>query len=334
MEKYFQSQNLKDYITDVPGVKVGHSQDLQSGTGCTVVIFEKGAVTGVEVRGGAPGTRETALLNPVNLVEKAHSIYLSGGSAFGLDGATGVMKYLEEREIGFDVGLTKVPIVPAAVLFDLGVADFRVRPDAQMGYNACLNASYREDRQGNIGAGTGATVGKVRGGAYCMKSGIGSASFRRGELVIGAIVAVNCFGDVVDPQSGKIIAGALDDDKKRFVNTISYLKEVTLSKNGVEQFPENTTIGAIATNAKLTKAGATKVAMMAHNGFARAIIPVHTMFDGDTIFCSGTGEVEAEVNVVGILAAELMVQAILNAVKNAESMYGIPAYRDLLNPAK
>ncbi|GAH69041.1 unnamed protein product, partial [marine sediment metagenome] len=190
------SRVLKDAIVDVPGIKVGHGQDLKAGTGCTVVICEEGAVAGVDVRGGAPGTRETDLLNPVNLVDKAHAIYLGGGSAFGLDGVSGVMKYLEEKGIGFDVVLTKVPIVPGAVLFDLGVGDYRVRPDARMGYDACLNASDAEVSQGNVGAGTGATVGKIFGGLRCMKSGLGTASFKSQELIIGAIVAVNCFGDV------------------------------------------------------------------------------------------------------------------------------------------
>ena len=330
MKSINNTKTRKDSITDVPGVKVGHSQDAQGGTGCTVIIFEQGAVTGVEVRGGAPGTRETDLLNPINLVERVQAIYLSGGSAFGLDGATGVMQYLEEREIGFDVGVTKVPIVPAAVLFDLSVGDFRIRPDAEMGYQACLNSSVEENRQGNIGAGTGTTVGKVRGDNFAMKGGLGTASLSCGKLIIGAIVAVNCFGDIIDPNSGKIIAGALTDDKKQFVNTISYLKNNPLSGDGKDHFPCNTTIGAVATNARLTKAGAAKVAMMAHNGFARTIIPVHTMFDGDTIFCSGTGEIEADVNIVGTLAAELMAAAIIKAIKNTESMFGFPCYQDLL----
>lgn len=310
-------------------MKVGHSQDLKGGTGCTVVIFEKGAITGVDVRGGAPGTRETDLLNPVNLVDKAHAIYLSGGSAFGLDGATGVMQYLEEQGLGFDVGFTKVPIVPGAVLFDLGVADFRARPDAKMGYQACLNATDKENREGNIGAGTGATVGKVLGLKHCMKSGIGSASLKCDDLIVGALVAVNCFGDVIDPQCGRIIAGALAEDKKQFINTISYLKNNPLNKNNSGQFPANTTIGVIATNAILTKAGATKVAMMAQNGYARTIIPAHTMFDGDTIFCSATNKVEVEVNLVGILAAEVMAQAVVKAVKNTEPLYGLLSYKDL-----
>ena len=321
------SRFLKDAIIDVPGIKVGHSQDLKAGTGCTVIICEKGASTGVDVRGGAPGTRETDLLNPVNLIDKAHAIYLGGGSAFGLDGATGVMKYLEEKGIGFDVVLTKVPIVPGAVLFDLAVGDYRVRPDAKMGYEACLKASEEEIRQGNVGAGAGATVGKIFGGLRCMKSGLGTASFKSQALIIGAIVAVNCLGDVIDPENGEIIAGVLTEDKKGFANTMSFLRN--FPQKTKDNFSKNTTIGVIATNAKLTKAGATKVAMMAQDGYARTIRPAHTMFDGDTIFCMATGEVEAGVNVVGAIAAEVMARAIVKAIKNTESLFKLKSYKDL-----
>ncbi|MDD5016344.1 MAG: P1 family peptidase [Atribacterota bacterium] len=321
------SRFLKDAIIDVPGIKVGHSQNLKAGTGCTVIICEEGAVAGVDVRGGAPGTRETDLLNPVNLVDKAHAIYLSGGSAFGLDGASGVMKYLEERGIGFDVVLTKVPIVPGAVLFDLDVGDYRIRPDARMGYDACLKASKEEVRQGNVGAGTGATVGKIFGGLRCMKSGLGTASFKSQELIIGAIVAVNCLGDVIDPENGEIIAGVLTEDKKGFANTMSFLRNS--SQRAKDNFSKNTTIGVIATNAKLTKTGATKVAMMSQDGYARTISPAHTMFDGDAIFCMATGEVETGANVVGAIAAEVMARAIVKAVKSAESLYGLLSYQDL-----
>jgi len=318
---------LKDAIVDVPGIKVGHSHDLTAGTGCTVVICEEGAVTGVDIRGGAPGTRETDLLNPVNLVDKAHAIYLGGGSAFGLDGASGVMKYLEEKEIGFDVVLTKVPIVPGAVLFDLSVGDYRIRPDAGMGYDACLNATKEEAGQGNIGAGTGATVGKVFGGFRCMKSGLGTASFKSQELIVGAIVAVNCLGDVIDPESGEIIAGVLTEDKKDFANTMSFLRK--FPQKTKDNFSKNTTIGIIATNAKLIKAGATKVAMMAQDGYARTLSPAHTMFDGDAIFCMATGEVEAGVNVVGANAAKVKARAIVKAIKNTESLFKLKSYKDL-----
>jgi len=321
------SRDLKDAIIDVPGIKVGHSQDLKAGTGCTVIICEKGATTGVDVRGGAPGTRETDLLNPINLIDKAHAIYLGGGSAFGLDGASGVMKYLEERGIGFDVVLTKVPIVPGAVLFDLAVGDYRVRPDAKMGYEACLKASEEEIRQGNVGAGTGATVGKIFGGLRCMKSGLGTASFKSQELIIGAIVAVNCLGDVIDPENGEIIAGVLTEDRKGFANTMSFLRN--FPQKTQDNFSKNTTIGVIATNAKLTKAGVTKVAIMSQDGYARTISPAHTMFDGDTIFCMATGEVEAGANVVGAIAAEVMARAIVKAIKNTESLFKLKSYKDL-----
>jgi len=319
---------LKDAITDVPGIKVGHCQDLKAGTGCTVVICEKGAAAGVEVRGGAPGTRETDLLNPVNLVDKVYAIYLSGGSAFGLDGASGVMKYLEEKGLGWETGIAKVPIVPAAVLFDLEVGDCRIRPDARMGYEACLGANEEEARQGNIGAGTGATVGKILGIEQSMKSGLGTASFRSRPLIVGALVAVNCLGDVTEPESGKIIAGALSKNKKDFVNTMSLLKSLPLDLK--VNFAPNTTLGVVATNAKLSKSGATKVAMMAQDGYARTINPAHTRFDGDTIFCMATGEVEVEISIVGAIAAEVMARAIVKAIKNTESLFGLKSYKDLI----
>lgn len=318
---------MKDAIVDVPGIKVGHAQDLEAGTGCSVIVCEKGAVTGVDVRGGAPGTRETDLLNPVNLVDRAHAVYLGGGSAFGLDGASGVMKYLEEKGIGFDVGVTKVPIVPGAVLFDLTVGSYKTRPDFEMGYRACVNASENNTLQGNIGAGTGATVGKFYGESRCMKSGLGTASFKSGNLVVGAIVAVNCFGDVIDPETGEIIAGTLTEDKKGFANTLALIAGQPEGSGNF--FARNTTIGVIATNAKLTKASATKVAMMAHNGYGKAINPAHTMFDGDTIFCMATGEVDADVTVIGAIATEVMARAIVKAVKNSESLYGFLSYKDI-----
>jgi len=327
MKNQEERLTLKDAIVDVPGIKVGHSQNLKAGTGCTVIICGKGAVGGVDVRGGAPGTRETDLLNPVNLVERIHAIYLTGGSAFGLDGASGVMKYLEEKGIGFDVGITKVPIVPGAVLFDLEVGDYRIRPDAKMGYEACLNASEEEITQGNVGAGMGATVGKILGRFRSMKSGLGTASFKAQELIVGAIVIVNCLGDVIDPESGEIIAGVLSEDRKSVANTMSFLRNFPQKTEG--SFPSNTTLGVIATNAKLTKAGANKVAIMAQDGLARTINPAHTMFDGDTIFCMATGEVEAGINVVGAIASEVIARAVVKAIKNTESLYGLPSYRDL-----
>ncbi|MDI3535426.1 MAG: hypothetical protein PWQ82_1791 [Thermosediminibacterales bacterium] len=314
-------------IIDVPGIKVGQESNIDALTGCSVILCEHGAVAGVDVRGGAPGTRETALLNPVNLVEKIHAVFLGGGSAFGLDGASGVMQYLEEKNIGFDVGVTKVPIVPAAVLFDLAVGDYKIRPDKEMGYRACLNATDKFVMQGNVGAGTGATVGKIYGQKRSMKSGVGTYSVKTGRLVVGAIVAVNAFGDVVDLESGNILAGALKPDADEFADTVKVMRVV----NGVagNAFINNTTIGVVATNAKLSKSGANKVASMAHNGLARTIRPVHTMFDGDTIFALSTGEIEADINVVGLLACEAIAKSVVNAVIHAEGISGYKSCKDI-----
>lgn len=313
-------------FTDIPGIKVGHEQDYEAATGCTVVICEEGAAAGVDVRGGAPGTRETDLLNPINLVDKMHAVILAGGSAFGLDAATGVMQYLEEKGVGFDVGVTTVPIVGGAVLFDLAVGDYRLRPDKAMGYRACMNASSTECPGGNVGAGTGATVGKYLGMESAMKGGLGTYCLKVGELMVGALVAVNCLGDVINPANGEILAGAISEDHG-FINTEeAMLKQYDINKN---VFSGNTTIGVIATNAVLTKAQANKAAAMAHNGYGRTMRPAHTMFDGDTIFALATGKVEADVNVVGMLAARVMEQAVINAVMEASSIPGFKACRDI-----
>lgn len=315
-------------FTDIPGIKVGHEQNLEAATGCTVIICEEGACAGVDVRGGAPGTRETDLLNPMNLVDKVHAVMLGGGSAFGLDAASGVMQYLEENGIGFDVGVTKVPIVAGAVLFDLTCGDYRVRPDKEMGYNACLKAGNPECPEGNVGAGTGATVGKILGMDYAMKGGLGTYCLQVGDLMVGALVAVNCLGDVVD-SSGKILAGLLAEDKKSFVNTEeAMIRQYDNKKN---LFSGNTTIGVVVTNAAMNKAQAKKVASMAHNGYGRAIRPAHSMFDGDTIFALSTGKVDADINVVGMLAARVMEQAIINSVKAAAPLHGFKTYSDLQN---
>lgn len=326
---------MKNAITDVPGIKVGHAENLAAGTGCTVVLCEEGAVTAVDVRGGAPGTRETDCLNPANLVAQAHAVYLSGGSAFGLDGAAGVMKYLEERGVGFDTGVAVVPIVPGAVLFDLIVGDPKVRPDGEMAYQACLEAAPDNTRQGNVGAGTGATVGKALGTEFSMKSGLGTASICRGSLVVGAIVAVNCFGDVIDPATGDIIAGTLSEDKSTFADSLKIITGHPAKK--AKGFSTNTTIGVIATNAGMDKAGALRVAMAAHDGFARTMNPAHTMFDGDTVFCmstgaqvgAGAGKAGSELTAVCALAAEVMAAAVVNAVKKSSSRYGLPAAADI-----
>jgi L-aminopeptidase/D-esterase-like protein len=314
-------------LTDIPGVQVGHAHNLEAATGCTVALFPEGAVGGVDVRGGAPGTRETDLLSPLNLVEKVHGVLLAGGSAFGLDAAAGVMRYLEERSIGFDVEVTRVPIVTGAVIFDLACGEARVRPDAAMGYQACLNASRNPFSEGSVGAGTGATIGKIRGLEYAMKGGLGACAYRVGDLMVGALVAVNCFGDVVDPETGRIVAGALDDQKQRFVGTEQLL--IANCDSRANYFTGNTTIGAVVTNAVLTKAQATKVAGMAHNGLARSIRPVHTLYDGDTLFALGTGEIDSDVNVVGVLACRAVEAAVLNAVKQAQPLAGFKSWLEL-----
>lgn len=314
-------------FTEIEGIKVGHEQSLEAATGCTVVICEKGAFAGVDVRGGAPGTRETDLLDPVNLVEQVHAVLLGGGSAFGLDAAAGVMQYLEEQGIGFDVGVTRVPIVAGAVLFDLTIGDHKIRPNKEMGYKACENANRIECPNGTVGAGTGATVGKFLGAEHSMKGGLGTYAVQVGDLQVGALVAVNCLGDVVNPTTGEIIAGALSEDKKSFVNTEKVmLEQLTLEKN---LFSGNTTIGVVVTNAKLDKARANKIASMAHNGYARTMRPAHTMVDGDTIFTMGTGEVEADTNVIGMLATNVMAEAVVRAIKTATSIHGYKCYKDL-----
>ncbi|MDC0759743.1 P1 family peptidase [Brevibacillus sp. AG] len=311
-------------IVDVPGVLVGHAQNEETLTGCSVIMLEKPSVCGVDVRGSAPGTRETDLLDPVNLVSVVHAICLSGGSAYGLDAATGVMQYLEEHGIGLDVGYGVVPIVPAAVLFDLAVGDYRVRPDRQMGYEAAQAASREKVAQGNVGAGTGATVGKLNGFGNAMKSGLGTASvILPNGLVIGAIVAVNAVGHVADPRSGTIIAGPRDEQ-----GTIRDSMEI-LRQQAFAPIPPgtNTTIAVVASNAHLSKAEANKVAQMAHDGLARTIRPIHTMYDGDTIFAVATGEVEASVDLVGALSADVLAEAVIQAVKHAEEAGGLPSYR-------
>lgn len=314
-------------FTDIPGIKVGHAQDMKAGTGCTVVICEEGATAGVDVRGGSPGTRETDLLDPVNLVQQIHAVVLSGGSAFGLDAASGVMEYLEQKGIGFDVAVTKVPIVCSAVLFDLTFGDFKVRPDKQMGYKACENASDNVCLEGCIGAGTGATIGKILGPEYSMKSGLGTYCVQVGDLMVGAIVAVNCLGDVYDSDTDRIIGGVLKEDKKSIGSTEEIMMKQYNDKKNL--FSGNTTIGVIVTNAKLTKCEAKKLASMSHNGYGRAMRPAHSMFDGDTIFTMATGKIEADLNTIGFLAASVMEKAIVKAVKSANSMYGYLSYSDI-----
>ncbi len=318
---------MHNAITDVPSLRVGHAQNEEAMTGCTVILCESGAVGGVEQRGGAPGTRETDALYPMHLVQKVHAIVLSGGSAFGLDSAGGVVKYLEERGVGFDVGVARVPIVPAAILFDLAVGRADVRPDAAMGYQACLNASTDRPAEGNVGAGCGATVGKILGLEQAMKSGIGTASIEICDgLVVGAIVAVNAFGDVIDPQTNQMVAGARSLDRPgEFADTLQVLRSLAGDGNLIFARPQNTVIGVVATNAGLTKEQVNVVARMAHDGLGRAIRPAHTMLDGDTIFTLSTSDYQADVNIIGAFAAEVFAQACLRAVRTARPTAGLPS---------
>lgn len=322
-----------DAITDVRGIEVGHAQDEEALTGCTVIICRKGTVAGVDVRGGAPGTRETDLLNPVNLVEKVHAVVLAGGSAFGLDAASGVMRYLEEQKIGFNTGIAKVPIVPSAILFDLNLGRADVRPDAAMGYRAAASASSDAPAEGNVGVGIGASVGKMFGLGLGMKAGVGTASMSiGGGVVLGALVAVNAWGDVVDPQTNQIVAGLRSGKvgplrvggKEYFADTLSMMKS-TIGRNILGLTSRaNTVIGVVATNAKLTKAHATKVSQMAQDGIARTIRPAHMMLDGDVIFALSAGARKADVSSVGAFAAEVVAEAILRAVKMAKPVDELP----------
>lgn len=308
-------------ITDVPGIRVGHAHDLAALTGVTAVLAPEGAVVGVAVEGSAPGTRETDLCRPGNLVEKAHAVLLCGGSAFGLAAAHGAMRWLEERGIGLSTGHATVPIVPAAVLYDLEVGAAAVRPDEAMGYAACGAATDGPVEQGCVGAGTGCSVGKALGMDRATKSGIGTACIQVGAVRIGAIVAVNAYGDVRDPASGRILAGPRSEDGTRMLDTT----ELLLQGAAQRAFSENTTIGVVAVGGSLSKEGANKVARMAHDGLARTISPIHTMFDGDTLFCLATGGPELDVTVAGTAAALAMERAVLNAVRHAVTMGGLQA---------
>ena len=321
-------------ITDIPGIEVGQSQDDEALTGCTVILCRKWAVGGVDVRGSAPGTRETDLLNPINVVEKVHAVVLAGGSAFGLDAASGVMKYLAEQNIGYGVGTNRIPIVPAAILYDLGLGKSDRHPDLELGFAAAASATSGPVAEGNIGAGTGASVGKIFGMAGAMKSGLGTACLEIGGGVrVGAIVAVNAFGDVLDRANGQIIAGARPAsfgpvklggagafaDTLKMMQTLAGRTILRLATGG------NTVIAVVATNARFDKAQTTKVAQMAQDGLARTIRPAHTMLDGDTVFALATGQRKADVSTVGAYAAEALAQAILRAVKMAKPAGGLPS---------
>jgi len=321
------SPRAQQGLTAVQGIKVGHHTLKARPTGCTVVLTEGGAVASVDVRGAAPATRETDLLAPDVLVERVNAIVLSGGSAFGLDAASGVMRYLEERKVGFAFGGAFVPIVPGASLFDLPVGNPLVRPDADCGYQAALAATGGPIAEGSIGAGAGATVGKSGGFKRAMKGGIGTASQTLPNgIIVAALVAVNARGDIVDPSNGQIVAGVRTPDGKGFSDARKVVRE------GVPETPgQNTTLAVVATNAPLTKAQARRIATMAHDGFARAIVPAHTMSDGDLIFTLATGAHAGEVNLttIGQAATEVIVEAILRAVREATGVPGYPAVRDL-----
>jgi L-aminopeptidase/D-esterase-like protein len=332
-------------LTDIPGLLVGHWTDRAAGTGCTAILCPAGAVAGVDVRGGAPGSRELALLDPTCLVERVHGVLLAGGSAYGLAAADGVMRWLEEHGYGFDVGVGKVPIVPAAILFDLPIGRPDVRPDAAAGYAACVAASAGPVPEGSVGAGTGATIGKLLGPKQATKGGLGTASRRYGDgLIVAALAVVNALGDVVDPANGRILAGARLPDGRAFADSLqvaaarlNLASPRAWSRSMAEAAPPaltNTTLAVVATNARLTKAGATKMAQMAHDGLARTIRPAHTMLDGDLVFALALGDAtqpapHGDAGLLGALAAEVVSDAIVRAVQTAEGLHGVPAARDL-----
>ncbi len=316
-------------LTDVTGLKVGHFTSPRRPTGCTVILAEAGATAGVDVRGSAPGTRETDLLNPVNSVDRVHGVVLAGGSAFGLDAASGVVRYLAERRIGFATSAAVVPIVPAAILYDLGIGDPSVVPDAAAGYQAAV-AAGSSFAEGSVGAGAGATVGKLQGMERAMKGGLGTASVRVGELVVAALAAVNALGDVIDPATGTVVAGTRNDagdapaDARRLVTREFWRRSSPLRP------AENTTLAVVATNAAFAKSAMTKIAQMAHDGLARSIYPSHMPWDGDTVFALSTGDLtEADLGQVGALAAETLSRAVLRAVLLADGLPGLPSVRDL-----
>ena len=318
-------------ITDVPGVQVGHQTNIEAATGCTVVLCKDGAVGGVDVRGSAPGTRETDLLRPTALVNEVHAVLLSGGSAFGLAAATGVVRYLEGMGVGLQFGGATIPIVPAAILFDLGLIRGDIRPTADDGETACRNASASPPAQGSIGAGTGATVGKMLGMDHAMKGGIGSTSISLGGgLTVGAIVAVNAIGGVYEASTGRVVAGPRAEDGYVVLDALEVA--VSPSVNAMQPVSaSNTTIGVVATNAALNKEQANKLASAAQDGIALAVRPAHLMGDGDTMFALATGRCDSDVNMNQLLAAATMCvsTAIVNAVTEAESLGGVPAFKDL-----
>ena len=315
-------------VTEVGPVCIGQTENSEAGTGCTVLIAPEGMRAGLDVRGGGPASRESQLLNPLMAAKSIHAIVLAGGSAYGLGTANGVMQYLEEKGIGFDTGYALVPLVAQADIYDLSVGDASVRPDAEMGYEAARLAMEAPNyKDGNYGAGCGATVGKFAGMDYCMKSGIGSYAVRIGELKIGAIVIVNALGDVYDWKNGEQIAGMLNEEKDGLRSTSEYMRQnYAVVEN---KFVGNTTICAVFTNAYFDKAQLCKIAGMAHDGYARSINPVHTSADGDSIYAVSVGDISADQDLVGALSAEIVSEAIIRAVENAEGAYGFPSWKDL-----
>lgn len=320
-------------ITEIPlqsieGIRIGQVENKEAGTGLTVLLCPEGMPAGLDVRGGGPASRESQLMNPLMAAQEIHAVVLSGGSAFGLGAANGVMQCLEERGIGYDVGVTKVPLVCQADIFDLTVGDTFVRPDAAMGYEAArLALDAPNYRDGNFGAGCGATVGKYKGMDFCMKTGIGSYAVKVGDLEVGAVVVLNALGDVFDWKTGRQVAGLLTEDRTALASTADAMKEsIAVTEN---KFVGNTTLAAVITNAAFDKTQLCKIAGMAHDGMARAIHPVHTSADGDSIYALSVGSVAADRDLVGVLAAEAVSEAILRAVKNAEGAYGYPSASDL-----
>ncbi len=310
-------KRIRGCLTDVPGVKVGHAYSVEGRTGCTVVFFERGAIAGVDIGGSAPATRETEILNPTNMIMRIHAIMLAGGSTFGLHAASGVQKYLQDRDIGYRASTgVVIPIVPSAAIFDLDVGKPRIYPDHAMGHRACENATNSQSEQGPIGAGLGATCGKVLGSDFCMKGGLGTASSRLSNgVVVGALAVCNAWGDVVDFETDQIVAGAHDPKMAgKFLNTEHYIEDVM--DFGARFFGMDTTLCVVATNAKFSREQITKIAMMAQDGIARAIRPSHTLFDGDVVFCASTATSaeNVDVNIVGSIAARLVSQAIIRGV--------------------
>ena len=312
---------MHDDITDIPGIRVGHYTNLEAATGCTVILCDTPAIGGVDVRGGAPATRETDLLHSHNLVDEVNAVVLTGGSAYGLDSASGVMRYLEEQGLGYDTGVVRVPIVPGAAIFDLGFGSANIRPDAAAGYQACEQATSEAVMQGNVGAGTGATVGKMAGPSFMMKGGLGSASTLLSDgTLVGALVVVNALGDIIDPHTRQIVAGARAPTGQGFLAASSV---------------GNTTIAVVATTASLSKHQVNKIAQMAHDGIAQTIHPAHTMFDGDTIFGLAMGPksqqmthstvAASQVSAIGAAAVTTLARAIIKAVRNATELHGVPA---------